>query len=123
MMLANLSPQEAYRRVDFDARVATARPDQLVSLCLEQLSISLGSAIRAVELNDNHRKSAGLTRALAALTALQLGVDRAAPGAAALLQFYAAVRQAVLDSVPSFDPARLRQVRLDVEDVAEALSK
>lgn len=121
-MLAPLTPHEAYRRIDFDARVAAARPDQLVGLCYEQFSIALGSALHAAELGDNQRKSAGLTRAMAALTALELGVDRSAPGAAMLLQFYAGIRRALLDSVPAFDAARLRQAKTDVEQVAKALS-
>ncbi|MCB2058681.1 MAG: flagellar protein FliS, partial [Novosphingobium sp.] len=66
------SPQETYRRVDFDARVAGADPRQLVALCYEQLIAALGSAIYAATSGDNALKSASLTRALAALTALQL---------------------------------------------------
>lgn len=31
-------PSEAYRRVDFDARVFGADPRQLVDLCLEQFT-------------------------------------------------------------------------------------
>jgi flagellin-specific chaperone FliS len=120
-MLTGRNPHDAYRRVDFDARVASARPAQLVELCFDQLGLALGSAIRAAELADNQRKSAGLTRALAALTALQLGVDPKASGAAALLDFYAGVRRAVLDSVPKFDPVRLNAVRRDVADVSGAL--
>ena len=106
-MLVQPNPQEAYRRVDFDARVAAARPGELVAVCFEQLSLALGSAIRA----------------LAALTALELGVDRQAPGAGPLLQFYAGVRRTVLDSVPQFDGPRLAALRRDVDEVGQALSK
>ncbi len=120
-MLALRNPHDAYRRVEFDARVAGARPDQLVGLCYEELAMALGSAIRADELGDNQRRSAGLTRALAALTALQLGVDRNAPGAEPLLKFYEGVRRAVLASVPSFRADRLAAIREDVKDVARAI--
>lgn len=123
MMLVQPNPQEAYRRVDFDARVAAARPGELVAVCFEQLSLALGSAIRAAEQGDNARRSAALTRALAALTALELGVDRQAPGAGPLLQFYAGVRRSVLDSVPQFDGPRLAALRRDVDEVGQALSK
>jgi flagellar protein FliS len=120
-MLIQHSPHDAYRRVDFDARVAAARPDQLVALCFEQFDLALGSAITAAERGDNARKSAGLTRALAALTALQLGVDRGAAAGPALLQFYAGLRRRVLDSLLEPDPAALGAVRRDAADVARAL--
>lgn len=120
-MLALRNPHEAYRRVEFDARIASARPDQLVALCYQELAVALGSATRAHERGDNQRRSAGLTRALAALTALQLGIDTGAAAAPALLAFYAGLRKAVLDSVPQFDPARLSAARRDVEEVSAAL--
>ena len=43
-MLMLRSPHEAYRKVDFDARVAGATPQQLVALCYEQLIAALGTA-------------------------------------------------------------------------------
>jgi len=120
-MLARHTPQDAYRRIEFDARVAGSRPADLVALCYQELVMALGSAIRADERGDNQRRSTGLTRALSALTALQLGVDPASPGAGALQQFYGGIRQAVLSSVPLFDAARLAAARADVQDVARAL--
>ncbi len=121
-MLAQRNPHDAYRRVEFDARIASARPEQLVGLCYEELSMALGSAIRAHELGDNQRRSQGLTRALSALTALQLGIDGSAQSASALGQFYGGLRKAVLDSVPNFDAARLANAKIDVDDVAAALT-
>jgi len=115
------NPQEAYRRVDFDARVAGADPAQLVALCYEQLIGALGSALIAAERGDNGFKSRSLTRALSALTALHLGVDQGQAIAPALLQFYGAARQAVLDSVLAFDPAALAGVRRDFIDIARAM--
>ncbi len=121
-MLALRNPHDAYRRVEFDARVAGARPEQLVALCYQELAVALGSAIRANELGDNQRRSHALTRALSALTALQLGIDGATAAAAALRQFYGGLRQVVLESVPHFNPARLAAAKSDVEEVAAALS-
>lgn len=120
-MLALHNPHDAYRRIEFDARVAGSRPAQLVALCYQELVMALGSAIRADERGDNRRRSASLTRALSALTALQLGIDPAAPGSGALQQFYGGVRQDVLASVPHFDAARLAAARSDIQDVARAL--
>lgn len=122
-MLAARSPQEAYRKVDFDARIAGADPQALVAVCFEQFGAALGSALWGHAHGDTMLKSRSLTRALAALTALRLGVDPASPLAPALAQFYGAARQAVLDSVPAFDPAAIAVVRRDFAEIALALAK
>jgi hypothetical protein len=57
------------------------------------------------------------------VTALDMGVDRSAPLAEALLQIYGAARKAVLDSVITFDAERLRAVRQDFVDIAGALGR
>ncbi|MFC3175343.1 flagellar export chaperone FliS [Novosphingobium bradum] len=120
-MLARRTPDSVYRRVDFDARVNGADPMELVGLCYEHLVAALGSALFAHERRDNAAKSEALTRALSALTALQLGVKGTEGVAAALLQFYQAAKNALLDSVLSFDPDRIGKVRGDVLEIASAL--
>lgn len=115
------SPADAYRKVDFDARIAGADPGQLVLLCYEQLAAALGSAIHAAATRDNARKSASLTRALAALTALQMGLDHNQPIAAALTTLFEGARQTVLDSVIQFDAAALARLQQDVTEIAGAL--
>ena len=120
-MLATLSPQEAYARVDFDARVEGAGPGQLVSLCYEHLVRALGAAIHAHGRADARAKSQSLTRALSALTALQMGIGGDGPVAQALHQVYEAARRALLDSAIAFDAAGVEQIRQDFADIAEAL--
>lgn len=120
-MLRRADPSEAYRRVDFDARVTGASPQQLVDLCFEQLNGSLGRALFAEARGDNAMKSAALTRAVAALTALQMGVDTANPTGAALLQLYGSARRAVLDSAVSFDAATLKAIRGDFDEIRQAM--
>ena len=115
------SPAEAYRKIDFDARVAGADPGQLVLVCYEQLGTALGSAIHAAQASDNARKSAALTRALAALTALQLGLDHGQPIAATLSTLFDSARHMVLDSVIQFDASALTRLKQDVTEVAGAL--
>lgn len=114
-------PGEAYRRVDFDARVRGADSRQLVDLCLEQVAGSLGRAIYADTRGDNAAKSAALTRAVAALTALQMGVDASHPTGGALIQLYRSARTAALDSVLRFDAAKLQAIRNDFLEIREAL--
>ncbi|MDP3908403.1 flagellar export chaperone FliS [Novosphingobium sp.] len=121
-MLMLRSPHEAYRKVDFDARVAGATPQPLVALCYEQLIGALGSAQFAHERGDNRLKSQSLTRAMSALTALQLGVSPEAAVGPALIQLYEAARRTVLDSVLSFNPAALQTIRSDFIDIARAMS-
>lgn len=120
-MIAQTNPLEAYRRVDFDARVAGADPAQLVLLCYEQLIGSLGSALFAAERGDNAFKSQSLTRALAALTALRLGVSGTGGIAPALLQMFEAARKAVLDSVLAFDPQTIGLIRQDFIEISRAM--
>jgi flagellar protein FliS len=114
------SPQEAYRKVDFDARVAGADPVQLVLVCYEQLASALGTAVHADARGDNSAKSASLTRALSALTALQMGLDHDRPIAGALASLFAGARKTVLDSVLQFDAVALAALRSDVCDIADA---
>jgi flagellar protein FliS len=121
LMLLNRDPSEAYRRVDFDARVKGADSRQLVDLCLEQVAGSIGRAIHAAGTGDNGAKSRALTRAVAALTALQMGVDANAPTGEALLQLYQSARTTILDNVLHFNPAKLDQIRQDFIEIRQAL--
>jgi flagellin-specific chaperone FliS len=120
-MLMNRDPSEVYRRVDFDARVKGADSRQLVDLCLEQVTGSLGRAIHAAATGNNGVKSSALTRAMTALTALQMGVDGDAPMGVALLQLYTSARNSILDSVLRFDPATLARIRQDFIEIRAAL--
>lgn len=114
-------PTEAYRRIDFDARVSGADSRQLVDLCLEQVIGSVGRALHAQERSDNAAKSAALTRAVCALTALQMGVDMANPTAGALVQLYQSARSAILDCVTRFDQTTLSAIRQDFIEIREAM--
>lgn len=123
-MLAFTDPREAYRRSEIDARVeGGADPADLVRLCLEQAIGGLGLAVIAHERQDPAARSKALTRALSAVTALDMGVDRSAPLAPALLHIYGAARKAILDSVVAFDTELLKQVRQDFVEIARALGR
>ena len=122
-MLAQRNPHEVYRRIDFDARVSAADPRELVAVCYEQLIGSLGSALWAQDRGDNLTKSQALTRALAALTALQMGVKGEGTVADALHHIYTAGRRALLDSVLNFDTATITRVRQDFRDISESLAR
>jgi flagellar protein FliS len=120
-MLTLTDPHEAYRRSSLDARVQGGDSAALVQLCLEQAVTALGSALYAQEKGDVALRSKALTRALTAITALEMGVDRDAPLAQALLQVYGAGRRAVLDSVLRFNVQQLSAVRQDFLEIDAAL--
>lgn len=122
-MLARRNPGEAYRRVDFDARVSGATPGELVRLCYEQLISSLGGALIAAERGDNQMKSQMLTRAVSSLNALHMGVSGEDGVAGALIHFYTAARRAVLDNVLEFNPATISRIRQDFVEISESLNR
>ncbi|MFC4254876.1 flagellin [Altererythrobacter xixiisoli] len=120
-MLAWSDPYEAYRRTHLDARVQGGDTTELVRFCLEQAIQSLGSAIMADSRQEPTARSKSIVRALTAITALEMGVDRDAPMGTVLLHFYGATREALLSSVIQFDAERLASVRQDLVDVSGAL--
>lgn len=122
-MLALRNPHEAYRRVAFDARVEGADPGQLVALCFEQAGAALSAALYAHAAGNNQTKSLALTRALAAITALQLGVGGKDDVAGALHRFYGAVRARLLDCALRFDAGDVAAIRGDLAEIAEAFAR
>ena len=78
-------------------------------------------SIHADRIGDNLLRSRSLARALAAITALELGVAGDGGVAASLRTVYGAARRAVLDSVPRFDAERLAQLRDDFSEIGRAL--
>jgi len=120
-VLALTDPNEAYQRSQFDARVQGSDTAALVQLCLEQAIAGLRGALLAHERADLAARSKALTRALTAITALEMGVDRSAPLASALLSVYGAARRAVLKSVTAFDHEALTSSSRDLIDIKTAL--
>ena len=121
-MLAQRNPQAVYRRIEFDARVSTADPVQLVAVCYEQLTSALGTALHAHDRADNALKSDALTRALSALMALQMGVRGNGGVVDALHQMFDAARRTVLDNALRFKPEAIAAVRQDFIEIAQALA-
>ncbi len=120
-MLGRITPHEAYRRVEFDARVNGADQGELVHLCLEHLVSALGTALHADAIGDGALKSRAMTRALTSITALQMGVSGDSPIASALNQVYAAARRTILDSATTFAPDRIATLRTDFLEIGQAM--
>ena len=62
-----------------------------------------------------------MTRALTAITALQMGISGTDGVAAALHQLYEAARRTVLDSAMTFDSPRIETLRTDFSEIALAM--
>jgi flagellar protein FliS len=125
MFEANRPPAEVYNRIEFDARVSGAGKEELVLVLIEQLLIALQSAIFAHENRLNERKSAAMTRAIAALTALELGVVSSSENdmGASLLTFYRETKKAILDSVVKFDADAFASIYADFSEIRQALAQ
>lgn len=122
-MFARTSPRDAYGKVDFEARVAGGGTGDLVLLCYERLGTALGAALHAARRGDNGGKSRALTRALSALTALELGVAPSEPLAPALSQIYRSARRVLLDCAVCFDAARVEMLRTDFAEIGRAMAQ
>lgn len=114
-------PEEAYRRVAVEACIRGGAARDITLLCFEQLAGELVRAERADRRGDREARSAALTRAHGALTALEMGLDKAHPLAAPLGHLYGAARAVIIKALVRFEAAGLRQVRLDFAELGEAL--
>ena len=125
MFETNRPPAEVYSRIEFDARVSGAGKEELVVVLIEQFLIALQSAIFAHENRLNERKSAAMTRAIAALTALELGVVSSSENdmGASLLTFYREAKKVILDSVVVFDAEAFAGLYADFSEIRQALSQ
>ena len=120
-MLALRNPTAAYRAIEFDARVDSATPHELVAMCYEQVISALGRALIAHDRGDNRMKSEALTRDVSALTALQMGVTGDGAMSDALHQLYTSARHTVLNGVVRFDTLMIARIRQDFVEIAAAL--
>lgn len=119
MLALRNTPADTYRRIEFDARVSGADQRQLVTLLVEELIATLQSALFAHKHGHNQRKSAAMTRAVAVLTTLELGVatDSGDGIGSVLLQFYRAAKRTILDSVVRFDVGAIERLHDDFDEV------
>ena len=122
MLMLRQNPHDAYRKVQVNARILGSDPKDLVAICFEQVVSELGRAIRANETGDSGIRSDGLTRAIAAITALEMGLDRNNPVAGALEHLYSAARETILNCVLTFDSEALAEVRSDFAEIGAALT-
>lgn len=122
MLSGRLHPAEAYRQVEFDARVNGATRQELVSICFEQLVGAIGTAIHAQDICDPALRSRSLSRAVSSLLALEMGLTGDDPVVLAMRDLYGRARASILSCAVDFDSDKLRQIRSDFRDIHQALS-
>tara|TARA_B100000678_G_scaffold189551_1_gene158513 strand:- start:2511 stop:2897 length:387 start_codon:yes stop_codon:yes gene_type:complete len=120
-MLASTEPRAAYRQSNFDARVQGGTPQDIVVYCLDELSLTLGLLLQADIRGNRAGRSEAITRGIAILTALEMGVDRETELAGSLLHFYEGSRRLLLGSIARTQTDAIETLRADVIEIRDAL--
>lgn len=121
MLSRRLHPAEAYRQVEFDARVQGASQQELVAICFEQLIGAIAMSIYAQKIGDASLRSRSLSRAVSGCLALEMGVSGDDVVANAMRDLYSRARATILASAMNFDAEALDLIRTDFAEIGEAL--
>ncbi|GAB5348458.1 flagellar protein FliS [Alteriqipengyuania sp. 357] len=120
-MLAQTDPRTAYQQSNFDARVRGGSAQDIVIYCLDELSLTLGQLLQADLRGNRAGRSDAITRGIAILTALEMGVDRENELASSLLDFYEGSRHLLLGSAATTRTGDIETLRGDVIEIMNAL--
>ena len=120
-MLALNEPRAAYQQSNFDARVQGGTSQDIVVYCLDELALTLGMLRQADMRGNRAGRSQAITRGIAILTALEMGVDRESDLANSLLDFYEGSRRLLLGSISQTQVEAIQALRGDVLDIKAAL--
>ncbi|MBL4792616.1 flagellar protein FliS [Citromicrobium bathyomarinum] len=120
-MLASSEPRAAYQQANFDARVQGGTAQDIVVYCLDELALTLGMLRQADMRGNRAGRSAAITRGIAILTALEMGVDRDNELSASLLHFYEGSRRLLLGSIGETQIEAIDVLRADVIEIRDAL--
>ncbi len=114
-----------YRSIDAVGRTAAADPHQLVELMYKECVAALRSAAFATEKGQYAVKSERIARATAILFALEGGLDfeRGGEVSRTLATLYHGLRNQIIHASIGSDPAPVRAVADDLEDIAGAWSQ
>lgn len=120
-MLALNEPRAAYQQSNFDARVKGGTSQDIVVFCLDELALTIGMLRQADVRGNRAGRSEAITRGIAILTALEMGVDRDTELAASLLHFYEGSRRLLLGSISTTQVEAIETLRADVMEIRDAL--
>ncbi len=121
MMPLTANPAEAYRRVEFDARIEGSDGTKLTQICLEAVVQALTGAQAAADRKDRTGLADALGRAGQIILGLERAVDPANPMSATLREFYSAASLQVRQITIRYNKAMLATLRQDFIDVMEAM--
>ncbi len=121
MLARRVPPAEAYRQIEFEARVHGATRQELVAICFEQLIGSLGTAIYAKRTDHPYLSSRSLSRAVSSLLALEMGISGDDAVADAMRDLYSRARNAIIGCAVDFDEKVLQDIRRDFVDIWKAM--
>ncbi|MEI9927770.1 MAG: flagellar protein FliS [Sphingomonas sp.] len=117
-------PATVYRQMHLAGRANSGDPHQLVTLLYEEGMAALRTAAWATEHARFALKSDRVSRAIAALFALEAGLDfdRGGEVSRTLATFYHGLRQQILQASLGTDPAPFRDAAASLEEIAGAWS-
>ncbi|GAA4045155.1 flagellar protein FliS [Parerythrobacter jejuensis] len=121
MMFQSPDPTEAYRKIEFDARIEGSNGIGLTRLCLERALTELDRAQSAYARGNRQAWGTALTRAASGITALSAGVDSANPLREPLVHLYDSAALAVRAAVTNYRQDVMDRVRRDLEDILAIL--
>lgn len=113
-------PSAAYRRVDLDARIETARGADLTRICLEEVVAALGQALAALRRKPNAPPREALSRAHGIALWLARSVDAGHPLHAQLVQFYGGLASLIRRNMVRPALGEIEQARRDFADLLAA---
>ena len=120
-MLVSSEPRAAYQQSNFDARVQGGTSQDIVVYCLDELALTIGMLRQSDMRGNRSGRSQAITRGIAILTALEMGVDRETELAGSLLHFYEGARHLLLGSISSTQVEAIEALRADVIEIRDAL--
>lgn len=114
------SAQDAYRRVELDARIEASDSGDLTRICLEEAIAALGQALLALEREPGRAPGPPLSRAHSILLWLTRGIAPDNPMREQLRLFYGGLAATIVSNLRTPSATELAQVRTDLADLLAA---
>lgn len=118
---ALLSPDEAYRKVDLDARIEGSDGEGLAKICLEAVVQSLDRACIAHRRGRSAARNAALARANAVILGMERALDPSNSLSVAMREFYGAASVMIGRAIGNFEERAIGGLRDDFDEILSAL--
>jgi hypothetical protein len=114
--------QNAYRRVDLDARIEGAAPQELARICIEEAIAALQQSLLALERDDGAALREPLVRAQGIAVWLSTSVAADSPLREPLTAFYRSLAGRIARNLTAPSRADIEAISADFGDVLNAAS-